>query len=168
MRRSLVYLVGLLFIVGSLAVMACNGDGNDDGSGSGNGNSGSSNSVAISMNDQGDTYTMVASPESVVAGSITFDISNVGLIAHEFKVVKLNEDGMGADLADLPTEAGLVSEMGATVDGVGEVLGSLLEIDLPADGADDLTLDLEPGEYMLICNVATHYQLGMWTTFEVT
>lgn len=159
--RSLLYFVGLLFIVGSLTVMACNGDSNG-------GSSGSSNTVAISMDDQGGTYTMVASPASIAAGSVTFDIENVGLIAHEFKVVKLNDAGMAADLTDLPTEAGLISESGDMVDGVGTILGSLLEADLPADGSDELTLDLEAGEYMLLCNVATHYQLGMWSEFTVT
>ena len=56
-------------------------------------------------------------------------------------MVKLGEDGMSADLADLPTEGGLLSEMGASLDGVGEILDSLLEADLPADGSDDLTVD---------------------------
>ncbi len=165
MRRSLVFLVGLLFIVGSLGVIACGGGGNGDDNG---GSSGSGNTVAISMDDQGGTYTMVTSPSSVAAGSVTFDIENVGLIAHEFKVVKLNEAGMAADLTDLPTEAGLISETGNMVDGVGTILGSLLEADLPADSEDELTLDLEAGEYMLLCNVATHYQLGMWSEFTVT
>ncbi len=165
MRRSLVYLVGVLFIVGSLAVIACGGGGNGD---DGNGSSGSSNTVSISMDDQGGTYTMATSPGSVAAGSVTFDISNVGLIAHEFKVVKLNDAGMAADLANLPTEAGLISETGNMVDGVGTVLGSLLEADLPADSSDELTLNLDAGEYMLLCNVATHYQLGMWSEFTVT
>ena len=165
MRRSLVFLVGLLFIVGSLGVIACGGGGNGDDNG---GSSGSSNTVAISMDDQGGTYTMETSPGSIAAGSVTFDIENVGLIAHEFKVVKLNEAGMAADLTDLPTEAGLISESGNMVDGVGTILGSLLEADLPADSEDELTLDLEAGEYMLLCNVATHYQRGMWSEFTVT
>ena len=170
MRRSLVYLVGLMFIVGSLALIACNGGGNGDNGDSENGSSSSSNTIAIAMNDQGQSgaYTMVASPATVAAGEITFDVKNEGLIAHEFKVVKLDEAGMGADLADLPTDGGLVSEMGTTVDGVGAILGFLLESDLPAGEGEGLTLDLEPGEYMLLCNVATHYQLGMWSTFTVT
>ncbi len=170
MRKSLVYLVGLLFVLGSLALVGCNGNGDSDNGGSDNGSSGSSDRVAILMDDRGEggAYSMTASPASVAAGEVTFEISNEGLIAHEFKVVKLGEDGMSADLADLPTEGGLLSEMGASLDGVGEILDSLLEADLPADGSDDLTVTLEAGEYMLICNVATHYQLGMWTTFTVT
>ena len=169
MRRSLVYLVGLLFIVGSLGVIAC-GNGDSGGNGDDGNGSSSSSSVTISMDDRGEggAYSMTPSPASIAAGSVTFDVENVGLIAHEFKVVKLNEDGMAADLTALDTEAGLISETGNMVDGVGTVLGSLLEADLPADGSDDLTVDLEAGEYMLLCNVATHYQLGMWTTFTVT
>jgi len=165
MRRSLVFLVGLLFIVGSLGVIACGGGGNGDSDENG---PSSSNTVSISMDDQGGTYTMVTSPGSVAAGSVTFDIENVGLIAHEFKVVKLNDAGMAADLTDLLTEAGLISETGNMVDGVGTILGSLLEADLPADSSDELTLNLDAGEYMLLCNVATHYQLGMWAEFTVT
>ena len=164
MRRSLVYLVGLLFIVGSLGVIACGGNTGDSGSSS----SDSSSTVAISMDDQGGTYTMVPSPTSIAAGSVTFDVSNVGLIAHEFKVVKLNEAGMAADLANLAVEAGEISETGNMVDGVGTILEDLSEADLPADSSGSITLDLEAGEYMLLCNVATHYQLGMWSEFTVT
>ncbi len=32
----------------------------------------------------------------------------------------------------------------------------------------DLTLDLKPGTYLLLCNVAGHYAAGMWTTLTVT
>jgi uncharacterized cupredoxin-like copper-binding protein len=31
-----------------------------------------------------------------------------------------------------------------------------------------LTLDLKPGRYVLICNLATHYQSGMHTELTVT
>ena len=169
MRRSLVFLVGLVAIVSSLALVACGGGG-DEGNGGGSSNGGSSNGLSatinIMMNDVGDSYTMTPSTMSVAAGSITFDIVNEGLIAHEFKVVKLSE--MGMDLTALTTEAGLIPESGSTVEGVGEILGSLTEADLPKDGSDGLTLDLEAGDYLLLCNVATHYQLGMWSEFQVT
>ena len=169
MRRSLVFLVGLVAIVSSLALVACGGGGTEDnGGGSSNGGSsgGLSATINIMMNDVGDLYTMTPSTMSVAAGSITFDIVNEGLIAHEFKVVKLSE--MGMDLTALTTEAGLIPESGNNIEGVGEILGSLTEADLPKDGSDGLTLDLEAGDYLLLCNVATHYQLGMWTEFHVT
>jgi len=31
-----------------------------------------------------------------------------------------------------------------------------------------LTVTLEPGKYLLICNVPGHYGAGMWTEFAVT
>ena len=31
-----------------------------------------------------------------------------------------------------------------------------------------LTLDLTPGTYLLLCNVAGHYAAGMWTVLTVT
>ena len=169
MRRSLVFIVGVVAIVSSLALVACGGGG-DEGNGGGSSNGGSSNGLSatinIMMNDVGDSYTMTPSAMSVAAGSITFDIVNEGLIAHEFKVVKLSE--MGMDLTALTTEAGLIPESGSTIEGVGEILASLTEADLPKDGSDGLTLDLEAGDYLLLCNVATHYQLGMWSEFQVT
>ncbi len=163
MRRSLVFLAGLIVIVSSVALVACGGGDNGDDGGS---SSSGSTVVTIMMNDVGDSYTMTPNTMSVAAGSITFEIANEGLIAHEFKVVKLTE--MGMDLTDLTTEAGLIPQSGNTVEGVGEILASLTEADLPKDGSDSLTLDLEPGDYLLLCNVATHYQLGMWSEFHVT
>ncbi len=126
------------------------------------------NLVTISLDDRGGTYALTAYPASVQAGAVTFYVANDGLIAHEFKIVKLNDAGLAANLSDLSTEAGLISETGNTVEGVGTILGSVLEADLPAGGSHELTLLLEPGEYMLLCNVATHYQLGMWNRFTVT
>ena len=166
MRRSLVFLAGLIVIVSSLALVACGGNGDDNGSSNGGSSNGASTTVNIMMNDVGDAYTMTPNTMSVAAGSITFDIVNEGLIAHEFKVVKLSE--MGMDLTDLTTEAGVIPESGNMVEGVGEILDSLTEADLPKDSSDSLTLDLEPGDYLLLCNVATHYQLGMWSEFQVT
>jgi len=34
-------------------------------------------------------------------------------------------------------------------------------------GSASVTLDLAPGKYVLICNVAGHYQLGMHVSFTV-
>jgi uncharacterized cupredoxin-like copper-binding protein len=31
-----------------------------------------------------------------------------------------------------------------------------------------LTINLKPGKYLLICNVAGHFVAGMWSPFEVT
>jgi len=44
--------------------------------------------------------------------------------------------------------------------------GEVSELDPGVSGA--LTVALQPGKYVLICNVPGHYSAGMWTEFEVT
>jgi uncharacterized cupredoxin-like copper-binding protein len=34
--------------------------------------------------------------------------------------------------------------------------------------AGSVTVDLQPGEYILYCNIAGHYAMGMWTVITVT
>lgn len=103
-----------------------------------------------------------ASP-SVQAGSVTFNIANVGPEwNHELVVVK-------TDLAldALPTKAGgSFDEAGAGVTISGEA------DNVAVGGWESLTLDLAPGKYVLLCNIIEdiriHYRLGMRTSFEVT
>jgi uncharacterized cupredoxin-like copper-binding protein len=44
--------------------------------------------------------------------------------------------------------------------------GEVSELDPGASG--QLTIPLQPGKYLLICNVPGHYAAGMWTEFDVT
>ncbi len=88
------------------------------------------------------------------AGTVTFSVSNDGEIIHNFRVIK-------TDLAPdaLPTEANLADE--AQLDVVAstpEFLGGETE---------EVSVDLEPGSYVLICNVPGHYDLGMRAAFTV-
>jgi uncharacterized cupredoxin-like copper-binding protein len=104
----------------------------------------------------------VAAP-AVAAGQVYFLVDNVGPDdAHEFVVVRTDE---APDA--LPVVDGRVPE--DDVDIVDEI-----EPFLPATSAS-LTLDLEPGSYVFLCNIAevkgfelqSHYQLGMRTAFTV-
>ena len=91
---------------------------------------------------------------SIAAGHIVFGIRNHAAMAHEFKVIK-------TDLApdQLPVDAASAK---ASEDGkVGEL------VDISAGATRKLALDLVPGKYVLICNVAGHYQLGMRVGLEV-
>jgi len=101
---------------------------------------------------------------TVPAGSVTFNISNTGPAdVHEFVVLR-------TDLAagSLPTDStGAVSEEGEGVDVMGEVE------DVAVGESADLTLDMAPGKYVLLCNVYSeteneaHYAMGMRTDFTV-
>jgi len=49
-----------------------------------------------------------------------------------------------------------------------DAAGSLGEIsETPPGETGTLTVDLKPGIYMLACNIANHYAMGMWTLIVV-
>jgi hypothetical protein len=105
--------------------------------------------------------------ESVVEGEVTFNASNEGEENHELVVVR-TEFAPG----DLPTESDGRVDEGA--DGV-DVIGETAEMDAGDDDSRVFTLD--PGSYVLLCNLVhegdqeepeVHYQMGMFSAFEVT
>jgi uncharacterized cupredoxin-like copper-binding protein len=109
-------------------------------------------------------WAVLPNPSSVSAGEITFTITNEGPEdVHEFVVVQTD-----LDPADLPTdETGAVTETGEGMTVVDEVE------DIPVGETEDLTVSLDPGNYVLICNIYSededeaHYTMGMYTAFTV-
>jgi len=91
---------------------------------------------------------------SVKAGTIKIGVRNVGTMEHSFEVLKTD---LPAD--QLPVDAATAK---AKEDGkVGEIKS------IPAGKSASVTVDLTPGKYVFICNIASHYQLGMHTGFMV-
>jgi hypothetical protein len=124
------------------------------------GDGGDAGDVKVSLME----YRVVPSPESAPAGSVTFNVENIGTATHEFVVIQ-------TDLApeSLPVAAdGSVDEAGAGIQVIDEIE------DMEADATADLSVDLEAGAYVLLCNVVeeadglSHYQEGMYSAFEVT
>jgi hypothetical protein len=109
-------------------------------------------------------WAVVPAVSSAPAGEITFSITNDGPEdVHEFVVIKTD-----LEPGDLPTDdTGAVDEEGEGMEVMGEVE------DLAVDASEDLTLTLEAGSYVLICNIYSedeqeaHYQEGMRTAFTV-
>jgi uncharacterized cupredoxin-like copper-binding protein len=133
--------------------VACGGDDDDDSSAEGS--SGTTVTAALGSSDDGE-YTISLDKESVPAGEVTFKIANEGELEHEFEIVK-TEVAEG----DLPVEseqADVEAEGGEEVDEVE---------DLASGDEQDLTVDLETGKYLLICNLPGHYEQGMVTSFTV-
>jgi uncharacterized cupredoxin-like copper-binding protein len=93
----------------------------------------------------------------VAAGPIEIDVHNIGSSPHELVVIRTD-----LDPADLPLDAS-----GTAVDeaAAGEVIGKLSPI--AAGTTPRQTFTLEPGNYALICNIPTHYDLGMHAGFVV-
>jgi len=139
----------------AIASTACGGD--DDGEDVGGAAGGT---VQVTLQE----FAIAANPTSVGAGEVTFEAENVGPDdPHEVVVVK-------TDLAPdaLPTnEDGSVNEDGEGVEALGEIE------EFPVGETQSMTLDLEAGSYVLICNIydademEAHYQEGMRLAFTV-
>lgn len=97
------------------------------------------------------------SSSQVSAGEIAFHIVNNGLLLHEVVVL------------DTPESADALATRNGTVDFSaipGDPVAELGEVG-PSDTLD-ASLLLEPGTYVLFCNIPGHYSAGMYATLEVT
>jgi uncharacterized cupredoxin-like copper-binding protein len=136
--------VAVVSVGGLMLLTGCGGGGN----------------VAVTLRE----FTVAPETSSAPAGSIAFDVTNEGPDdQHEFVVIKTD-----LGVTDLPTdENGAVDEEGEGIDVIDEIE--------PFDVGEtkSLTVDLEAGNYVLICNVwdeeeqEAHYQEGMRTSFTV-
>lgn len=107
------------------------------------------------------TYKITMSKTSAKAGDINFHVHNDATdLTHEFVIFKtdLPED-------QLPLTAdGAVDEEGAGVTHIDEV-------EVEPGQASDLQVNLQPGNYVMICNIndnnEQHYMHGMHQAFTV-
>jgi hypothetical protein len=103
-----------------------------------------------------DEFTVTVDPTSAPAGPATFGIDNVGNIAHQLTVIQtdLAEDALPVDEATFAVD----------LTGLSVIADS---DDVPSGETLELPADLVEGPYVLICNVPSHYESGMHTSFEV-
>lgn len=109
-------------------------------------------------------FAVVPSPSSIEAGEVTFQATNESPDdVHEFVVFR-------TDLApdQLPVdENGAVDEEGAGLELIDEIE------DIPVGETQSVTVELESGNYVLICNIwdeeeqEAHYAEGMRVAFTV-
>ena len=112
-------------------------------------------------------FRIHADPTMVPEGTVTFAVRNDGEYAHEFQVVTFHPG-----TTRLPTgRDGSFDEDGKGI----EIIGAIPARRLGPGYSAQMTADLEPGEYVLVCNVViegplghAHYELGMSTDFSVT
>lgn len=104
-------------------------------------------------------FSIAVTPTSSTTRKVTFKITNQGPTAHEFVVFKTD-----LDPASLPLTADgtAVNEDGAGVTHIDE------KEDIANGATTTLSLTLQPGKYVLICNLPTHYKLGMHAPFTVS
>jgi uncharacterized cupredoxin-like copper-binding protein len=92
----------------------------------------------------------------LAAGKITFRFKNLDVVTHEMLVVHAQGVGFG-----LPYDFGISRVIEAQMDKPGETG------DIPPGTTGEVTLDLPPGRYVLICNLVGHYQAGMHTLIDL-
>ncbi|MDQ2940940.1 MAG: hypothetical protein M3R05_01985 [Chloroflexota bacterium] len=111
-----------------------------------------SSTVAVTLTE----FAIALDHATAAAGPITFRVTNTGSIEHEFVVLK-------TDLAPSVLPGGSkVPEDAAGITIVDEVEGM-------ASGAKaDLKVTLQPGHYVLLCNIEGHNMGGMHAAFEVS
>lgn len=106
-------------------------------------------------------FVLSTDVSSAPAGVVTFNVRNDGTTMHEFLVIKTD-----LDEASLPTNAdGSYEE-----DGEGTELIDEVE-DVGISQTAELVVDLDVGDYVLICNMVmgttSHYAQGMHRHFMV-
>jgi uncharacterized cupredoxin-like copper-binding protein len=97
-------------------------------------------------------------PATIKSGQVTFHVTNSDSSdTHEFIIFK-------TDLAagELPLDSS------NNVDEIARGLTKIDEIpDMAPGDVKDLTVTLDPGNYVAICNLPGHYQAGMYAGFTV-
>lgn len=101
------------------------------------------------------SYKIDMASTSAPAGDVTFHLEDTSNdTEHEFVVFKTD-----LDASQLPLDSeGNVDEAQLT---------SMGEEELQPLEKKDLTLNLQPGHYAIICNMDGHYGQGMYTNFTV-
>lgn len=103
------------------------------------------------------SFEVIASTTKVKAGKVTFTAQNIANdTKHEMIVVKTD---LAPDALPYDSAAGRLNE--EDINSVGEVS------ELDAGKSGSLTVDLKPGHYLLLCNIATHFKNGMVVPLEV-
>jgi uncharacterized cupredoxin-like copper-binding protein len=145
--------VAVLFAF-ALVVSACSSDTSSTASGASSASEGGDGAgVSATVKD----FAISLDRTDLTSGEVSFNIHNDGPSTHEFVVVKTD-----AAPDELPlNEAGdEVDE--EQIDGVGE------QEDIAASSDVTLSLTLDPGSYVVICNITGHYNQGMHAGFTVS
>jgi len=157
--------VAAALALAAVVLPACGGDDGDTAETTPAATDGATDGASVAVTLQ--EFAVSADPASAPSGSVTFSVTNTGPDdVHEFVIIQ-------TDLAatELP-----VDDDGAVLeDGEGMTVVDEIE-DLAVDDTQELTVDLEPGAYVLICNILqeepdgtleAHYAEGMRTGFTV-
>ncbi len=108
--------------------------------------------ITVQLRDFGIKLSSASAP----AGEVTLDMKNVGEYPHELVLIRTDQDA-----ANLPH---LAVELKVIEDGL-DIVGRVR--DLQTGQSASLTVNLEAGHYVVMCNISGHYDGGMYLNFDV-
>jgi uncharacterized cupredoxin-like copper-binding protein len=135
-----------LAIIGVVAFVLLSG-GSSGGSKSKSAAPAAAGPVKVRLTD----FKIAPSASTVSAGKVTFSAVNAGKDEHEMVVVRTDKNPSQLLKGNEASEAGSVGEISETKPGA----------------AKQVTLNLKPGHYVLLCNVPGHFKAGMYKNFIV-
>jgi uncharacterized cupredoxin-like copper-binding protein len=128
--------------------------------------------VDVQVTDAGDMMmsqtpmraALVASPNSVQAGRISFVVTNSGALVHELVILPLPADGPGTRPTGSDGKIDESQSLGEASRSCGAGIGDGI-----APGATGWTTEtLRAGRYELVCDQPWHYAAGMFDVLTVT
>ena len=118
---------------------------------------GGGGSKAAQVNASEKEFTISLAQDTVKSGTQKFTVKNAGTTEHEFVIFKTD-----LDPAKLPmTPESKVDEEGPGVTHVDEIGG------IAVGATKSLNVHLQPGHYVVICNLVGHYAQGMHVPLTV-
>jgi uncharacterized cupredoxin-like copper-binding protein len=122
----------------------------------------------VDANGTNGPMQLVPFVDSAPAGDVTFRVKNLGTIEHEMIVLKTDTPFDQLPVADAGDPPAPVSTGADKVD-EGTSVGETGDPNLQPGETRTFTIkDMAPGKYVLVCNLAGHYQMGMRAPFTVT
>lgn len=114
--------------------------------------------VTVKLTDKGmDSMHMDISTNQVKAGKVTFNVTNSSqTLVHEFIVAK----------SDQPVETLPYDEKENEIKESAVKVANEIE-DMDPGKSGTLTINLDPGSYLLLCNKSGHFKAGMFNRLTV-
>ena len=106
--------------------------------------------IDVTLNE----YSINLSSQTLPAGPVTFSVKNAGTTAHEFVVIKTDTRAADFPITTFEGERDRIDE-----DAAGKNVGETG--DMEPGTSKTLTITLEPGHYVAVCNLPGHYSKGM-------